>query len=107
MIEFCCCLTRFASLLQEALDVRTYGQHMYFSYTQDLTRPLHARLKHPSAGPGLLWGTMDPQYVFNGGLLKPLIGERRRSSWLQEKELCSLLFMRVCGVSFFSHRTIH
>ena len=78
-------MTRFASLLQEALDVRTYGQHMYFSYTQDLTRSLHARLERQSPDPGLRWGAMDPQYVFNRGLLKPLIGERRRN-WLQVKD---------------------
>ena len=37
--------TRLASLLQDALDVRTYGQHMYFSYRTDTTRSFQTKLK--------------------------------------------------------------
>ena len=36
---------RLASLLQDALDVRNYGQHMYFSYRTDITRSFQNKLK--------------------------------------------------------------
>ena len=78
-------LPRFASLLQEALDVRTYGQHMYFSYQQDLTRSLQGRLRQQAGKKqqhgrgntigGVQWGQLDKRFVFNRGLLKPLVGE--------------------------------
>ena len=70
--------------------MRTYGQHMYFSYKQDLTRSIQDRAQQqqqqrPLPGVGVdgslvgdtsvQWRTMNHRFVFNGGLLKPLIGE--------------------------------
>lgn len=89
---------RLASLLQEAMDVRTYGQHMYFSYQQDITRTMQSSIAgtaeennlhstavkankaSPASGAASVRasgkaGHPDWGYVFNRALLQPFIGE--------------------------------
>ncbi|GAX73752.1 hypothetical protein CEUSTIGMA_g1204.t1 [Chlamydomonas eustigma] len=83
---------RLACLLHEALDVRTYGQHMYFSYRTDLTRSMQSSFNkaQQTAAPldgndkrlrqhvpvsksflAYLWNRVDRRFVFNLGILQP------------------------------------
>lgn len=59
---------RIASLFQDALDVKSYGQHMYFSYKRDLTKSLQAR-----QGGGDKGGGPDERFVFNRELFRPFV----------------------------------
>ena len=93
--------------------MRTYGQHMYFSYKQDLTRSMQDRAQQqqqqqrplPSVGvdgslvgdASVRWRTMDHRFVFNGGLLKPLIGEASATGSPSLLQGDALMLVYLCG----------
>lgn len=65
-------------MLQEALDVKTYGQHLYFCYERDITRSVQSSYQRQAAaasGPkqcASLLRQADTRFLANGALLQPL-----------------------------------